>query len=281
MIGVPGVAGAHLRRARAGGHLGLDDLPGLVRALDLLRGARGRSGAAVARAARGVRSTEIEAARDRRHRACMTGLATIAVVGLGMARTPGIAARIFGAVAARGRQRRRHRAGLVGAEHLVRRRRRRGARALQARAQRLPARQGPRRQGRTPARESTDIILLGFGQSAASSQPAQARRRATARAPVRIVGLIDQAGWVFDAHGLSQRRLGSLMLHKQRGGALGDVRGGESGAPQREAVDAMGAHSLMRPVLIDVASGDTAPALVARARARHGSRAREQEAARG
>ena len=110
--------------------------------------------------------------------------------------------------------------------------------------------------------QGTDIILLGFGRvgrELVSQITALAR---DGRAPVRIVGLIDKAGWVFDARGLSQRRLGSLMLHKQTGGALGDVRGGEWGTA-REAVDAMGAHSLMRPVLVDVASGDTGPALVA------------------
>jgi len=191
----------------------------------------------------------------------LTGLATIAVVGSGMVHTPGIAARIFNAVA--------------GAEANV-------VAIAQGASERIisfvvdggqvPAalravhsafhlhKVGGGKVGRRA--QGTDIILLGVGRVGRELINQITALAKEGRAPVRIVGLIDKGGWVFDARGLSQRRLGSLMLHKQQGGALGDVRGGEWGTA-REAVDAMGAHSLMRPVLIDVASGETGPALVA------------------
>jgi aspartokinase/homoserine dehydrogenase 1 len=191
----------------------------------------------------------------------MTGLATIAVVGSGMVHTPGIAARIFNAVA--------------GAEANV-------VAIAQGSSERIisfvvdggqvPAalravhsafhlhKVGGGKVGRRA--QGTDIILLGFGRVGRELVNQVTALARDGRAQVRIVGLIDKAGWVFDARGLSQRRLSALMLHKQKGGALGDVRGGEWGTA-REAVDAMGAHSLMRPVLIDVASGDTGPALIA------------------
>ena len=73
------------------------------------------------------------------------GLATVAVVGLGMAGHRGIAARVFAALADGGHQHRRHRARFVGAQHLVRRRRQgRGAGAARG-ARGVPARQDRRR----------------------------------------------------------------------------------------------------------------------------------------
>ncbi|HEV7991503.1 MAG TPA: aspartate kinase [Gemmatimonadaceae bacterium] len=191
----------------------------------------------------------------------MTGLATIAVVGSGMVHTPGIASRIFGAVA--------------GAEANV-------VAIAQGASERIvsfvvdggqaPAalravhsafhlhKVGGGKVGRRA--RGTDIILLGFGRVGRELVSQVSALARDGRAPVRVVGLIDKASYVFDARGLSQRRLASLSLHKQKGGTLGDVRGGEWG-DAREAVDYMGGHSLMRPVLVDVASGDTAPALLA------------------
>ena len=106
-------------------------------------------------------------------------MAVIAVVGDGMAGTPGIAARVFSALATGRHQRRRDRAGIVGAQHLVRRRRRRrrrsGALASTRRSScRKSAAAAPR------ATPRTDVVLLGFGRvgRALADQIAAAERRA-------------------------------------------------------------------------------------------------------
>ncbi|HEX7980794.1 MAG TPA: aspartate kinase, partial [Gemmatimonadaceae bacterium] len=191
----------------------------------------------------------------------LTGLATIAVVGSGMVHTPGIAARIFGAVAqaeanvvaiAQGASERIISFVVDGGQAPA------ALRAVHAAFHLHKV--GGGKVGRRA--QGTDIILLGVGRVGRELINQITALAKDGRAPVRIVGLIDKASYVFDARGLSQRRLGSIMLHKQKGGSLGELRGGEWGTA-REAVDAMGAHSLIRPVLIDVASGDTGPALVA------------------
>ena len=191
----------------------------------------------------------------------MAGLSTIAVVGSGMVRTPGISARIFGAVAgadvnvvaiAQGASERIVSFVVDGAKVPA------ALRAVHS-AFHLHKVGGGKVGRRT---RGTDIILLGFGRVGRELVSQVSALARDGRAPVRIVGLIDKSSWVFDARGISQRRLASLALHKLSGGTLGDVRGGEFGTA-REAVDRMGAHSLMRPVLIDVASGDTGPALLA------------------
>ena len=91
-----------------------------------------------------------------------SGLATVAVVGLGMAGTPGIAARVFSALAARRHQHRRDRAGLVGAQHLGRGR---GARRGRGAAPHPRARSSsPIGGGAVTRPEQADVVLLGFGQ---------------------------------------------------------------------------------------------------------------------
>jgi homoserine dehydrogenase len=115
--------------------------------------------------------------------------------------------------------------------------------------------------GRAARREEhTDVIVLGMGRVARElvRQYAELSRRG---APLRIVGLIDQRGFVFQPRGLTARRLAALVLSKQRGESLEHATGGRV-AGARDAVDFMASHALSRPVLVDVASGDTAPALL-------------------
>jgi aspartokinase/homoserine dehydrogenase 1 len=189
-----------------------------------------------------------------------SGLTTVAVVGSGMARTPGIAARIFGAVArtgvnvvaiAQGASERNVSFVVDESDAPA------ATRAVHA-AFRLDKVGGGRAARRA---ESTDIILLGMGRVARElvSQFGELARRGT---PLRIVGVIDHRGYVFHSRGLGARRLASLVLAKRRGGSLDQAPGGRL-ATAREAVDFMASHALSRPVLVDVASGDTAPALLA------------------
>ncbi len=187
-------------------------------------------------------------------------LTTVAVVGSGMARTPGIAARIFSAVAqagvnvvaiAQGASERNVSFVVDDREAPA------AVRAVHA-AFRLDKVGGGRAARRD---EHTDVILLGMGRVAWElvRQLADAVRRG---APLRIVGVIDQRGFVFHPRGLSSRRLAALVLSKRRGESLDQAPGGRA-APARDAVDFMASHALSRPVLVDVASGDTALALLA------------------
>jgi aspartokinase/homoserine dehydrogenase 1 len=189
-----------------------------------------------------------------------SGLTTVAVVGSGMARTPGIAARIFGAVAragvnvvaiAQGASERNVSFVVDESEAPA------AVRAVHA-AFRLDKVGGGRAARRA---ESTDIILLGMGRVACElvSQFGELTRRGT---PLRLVGMIDHHGFVFHPRGLTARQLAALVLRKRRGESLEHVPGGRAGTA-RDAVDFMASHALSRPVLVDVASGDTAPALLA------------------
>ena len=188
-----------------------------------------------------------------------SGLTTMAVVGSGMARTPGIAARIFGAVAhagvsviaiAQGSSERNISFVVDETEAAA------AARAVHS-AFRLDKVGGGRASRRA---EATDIILLGLGRVAqefVTQFAALAPRQAKA---MRIVGIIDRSGYVFHPRGMTSRQLSALVVRKQRGGALEDAPGGRA-ASALSAVNFMASHALTRAVLVDVASGDTAPAL--------------------
>ena len=188
-----------------------------------------------------------------------TGLSTVAVVGAGMARTPGIAARIFDAVAkaavnvvaiAQGASER-------NVSFVVEEREASAAIRAVHDAFRLGKVGGGRASHRT---EPTDVILLGMGRVGCElvGQCSAVARRGVA---LRIVGMIDQSGFVFHPRGLAGRSLEALMLGKRHRKSLVDLTGGRPAAA-RDAVDFMASHALSRPVLVDVASGDTAPALL-------------------
>ena len=188
-----------------------------------------------------------------------SGLTTVAVVGSGMARTPGIAARIFGAVAhagvnviaiAQGSSERNVSFVVDETEAAA------AVRAVHS-AFRLDKVGGGKATRRA---EPTDIILLGMGrvaQELVTQFTALAPRKGKS---MRIVGIIDRSGYVFHPRGMTSRQLAALVLRKQRGGALENASGGRT-ASALEAVNFMASHALTRPVLVDVASGDTAPAL--------------------
>lgn len=188
-----------------------------------------------------------------------SGLTTIAVVGSGMAHTPGIAARIFGAVAdagvnvvaiAQGASERNVSFVVDENESAA------AVRAVHS-AFRLDKVGGGRATRRA---EPMDIILLGMGRVAQElvTQFAEVARH-KGRA-MRIVGLIDRTGYIFQSRGLTSRQLGAAVLLKQQGGSLENAPLGKAGTAL-DAVNFMAAHALVRPVLVDVASGDTAPAL--------------------
>jgi aspartokinase/homoserine dehydrogenase 1 len=185
------------------------------------------------------------------------GLSVIAVVGDGMAGTPGIAARVFTALATSGvnvvaiaqGSSERNISFVVTAEDAAE-----AARKVHGAFQ-LSKIGG----GRPPARPSTDVVLLGFGRvgRALADVVAQTPRGH----PVRIVGLLDRSGYVFDARGLSPVRLRTLAQAKDAGGMLARIGG--TAATAADALAFMSSHAVSRPVLVDVTSDETTATLAA------------------
>jgi len=191
-------------------------------------------------------------------------VATVAVVGSGMAGTPGISARLFGALAEAGVNVIAIAQGsselnisvVVAAEDAP------AAQRAAHDAFRLDRIGG----GRAAAPAHADVVLLGFGR-VGRELAAQIARQPEPTEPVRVVAVLDRTGFVFDPEGISPRRLTRLAAHKAKGGALADAPKGARAAPA-EALERVAAHALSRPILVDVTAGDTS-ALLASA-ARHG-----------
>lgn len=187
------------------------------------------------------------------------GLTTVAVVGSGMARTPGIAARIFNAVAhanvniiaiAQGASE-RNVSFVVDAKEA----------AAAVRAVHGTFRLDKVGGGRAIRRaEPVDIVLLGLGRVAQELVTQFTTLGARNANVMRIVGIIDRSGYVFQPRGITSRQLSELVRRKQVGVELKDAPNGRSSSTV-DAVNFIATHALHRPVLVDVASGDTSPAL--------------------
>jgi bifunctional aspartokinase / homoserine dehydrogenase 1 len=182
-------------------------------------------------------------------------MSVIAVVGDGMAGTPGIAARVFTALEtsainivaiAQGSSERNISFVVSGADAAT------AARKVHSAFQ-LSKIGG----GRPPVRPSTDVVLLGFGRVGRALATLIATSPAKHR--VRIVGLLDRSGYVFDARGLPEKRLRSLAEQKDGGALLTSIGGKPAGA--LEALGFMSSHAVSRPVLVDVTSDETSPIL--------------------
>jgi aspartokinase/homoserine dehydrogenase 1 len=194
-----------------------------------------------------------------------TGAATLVVVGIGMAKTPGIAARVFSALAEAGIN---VRAIAQGSSELnlslVVDARDAGPaqRAVHAAFQ-LSKIGG----GMVGHPDRTDVVLLGFGQIGRTLAPLIAKvKQETVR--LRLVGLIDRSGFVFEPRGLSPRRLAALAAAKAKGTPLAKLPGGHAAgaagaAGATEAVAFAARHALANPVLVDVTADDTTDTLKA------------------
>ncbi|HET8622301.1 MAG TPA: aspartate kinase, partial [Gemmatimonadales bacterium] len=188
------------------------------------------------------------------------GVATIAVVGLGMAGTPGVAAGVFSALAAGG-------INVVaiaqGSSELNISVVVEGDRAAEAQRRIHAAFQLARIGGGSVARaERLDIVLLGFGQIGRMLAELLARLKQP-KLSLRVVGIIDRRGFVFDPRGLSARRLDQLARDKAAGTSLAGLPGGRAAAPA-DAIAFISHHALRRPILVDLTADDTG-ALLAQA----------------
>ncbi len=177
-------------------------------------------------------------------------MSVVAVVGEGMAGTPGISARVFAALESGGinvvaiaqGSSERNISFVVSSAQAPE-----AARRVHAAFQ-LSKIGG----GRPVTKRYTDVVLLGFGRvgRALSDQIATA-----VTGDVRIVGLLDRSGYVFDSRGLSRTRLLRLARDKDAGALLASLGGHRASAA--EALSVMSSHAVSRPVIVDVTSDET------------------------
>jgi aspartokinase/homoserine dehydrogenase 1 len=185
------------------------------------------------------------------------GMATVAVVGLGMHGTPGVAAGVFSALAGGGinvvaiaQGSSELNISVVVSANEVAEAQRRIHTAFQL--SRIAG-------GSVVQAERMELLLLGFGQigRALASLLGQVER---SNLSLRVVAVIDRSGFVFDPKGISARRLAALAGAKHKGRRLADLPDG-SPASADEAVAHIAGYALTRPVLVDLTADDTAGAL--------------------
>jgi aspartokinase/homoserine dehydrogenase 1 len=179
------------------------------------------------------------------------GVAVLAVVGFGMAGTPGIAARVFTACASGGvniiaiaqGSSERNISFVVRSEQ--------GAEATRRvhAAFQLSKIGG----GRPQEVSWTDVVFLGFGRVGRALADQIATQAGGSR--VRVVAAFDRSGYVFDPRGLSRRRLVRLAQGKDAGALLAELGGRRAAAAT--ALKEIASHAVSRPVLVDVTAEET------------------------
>jgi bifunctional aspartokinase / homoserine dehydrogenase 1 len=184
------------------------------------------------------------------------GVAVMAVVGSGMAGTPGIASRVFTALAAGGVNVIAIAQGsselnisfVVDGEQAAE-----AARRVHGAFQ-LSKIGG----GRSPEAPRTDVVLLGFGRVGRALADQLGATRGPER--TRVVATLDRTGFVFDPRGLSRSRIMRLAEGKDEGRMLADLGGKKATAA--EALAFVASHAVSRPVLVDVTAEETGDLLL-------------------
>ena len=186
-------------------------------------------------------------------------MATIAVVGLGMHGTPGIAAAVFSALAA----------GDINVVAIAQ-----GSSELNISVV-VDARQAAEAQRRIHAAfqlsriaggaviqpERMEIVLLGFGQIGRTLATLLGKVRRPALS-LKVAAVVDRSGFVFDPQGLGPRRLAALAAEKRKGRGLATTPRGHP-ATAEEAIRHIAGYALTRPVVVDLTAEDTRDALEA------------------
>ncbi len=187
------------------------------------------------------------------------GVATLAVVGLGMAGTKGVAARVFDAL-------RDARINVLAIAL--------GSSGLNISVVMLDACIGDAQRavhrafqldrvggGGVGDRTRTDLVLLGYGQIGQRVAALAAATRLP-RITLRVVGVIDSSGMLFDAKGLSARRLAALSREKRLGRPLARADGARP-LHDLDAVAFAASRALHHPILVDVTAAETTPSILA------------------
>lgn len=184
------------------------------------------------------------------------GMAMLAVVGLGMAGTPGIAARMFRALSdhgvnivaiAQGSSELNISVVIAAGDAET------AARAVHDEFQMDKIGGGGIRQT-----DRMDVVVLGFGLI--GRELVRMLPRVKTRVRPNIVALIDRSGYVFAPQGISPRQLAMLADRKADGRSLADSEGGHA-ATANEAIAHIAKHALVHPVVTDLTANETLPAL--------------------
>ena len=185
------------------------------------------------------------------------GMATVAVVGLGMHGTPGVAAGVFSALAkgginvvaiAQGSSELNISVVVAASE------------AGEAQRRIHAAFQLSRIAGGSVIRpERLEVVLLGFGHIGRALATLLTRVKRPAL-DLRVAAVIDRSGFIFEPDGIPARRLASLASEKRKGNRLAHLPKGQAASPEA-AVAHIAGYALTRPVLVDLTADDTAPAL--------------------
>ena len=190
-------------------------------------------------------------------------IAIVAVVGLGMAGHPGIAARVFDALA-------------DGAVNVIAIAQGSGEQNISVAVDEAQVSEGLRRihaafqlgklgGGQTHRRTGCDVILLGAGTIG------RAVLRLITRAPerftsVRIVAVVDRSGALIDGAGMTTRTLKAIAAAKESGQAIAALPGATAGTAS-EIIGQLTQRTLVRPIVIDCTADDTTSLLTTTAEA--------------
>ncbi len=255
MAGVPGVA-ARLFKAIANARISVTMI------------SQSSSEASICLAVPGERAIDAEQTLKREFRSDITrgdvdeivarrGVSLIAAVGLGMAQTPGVAARVFTALARRGVNVLAVAQGSSELNLTLAVDQGESADAIRA----LHAEFGLDRidTGEDVAR-GFDLILLGCGKiGRALAELLQARRAHIVERfglDARIVAVADRTGFLFRPAGISTDELAEILESKSGGAKLSARDGAVAGADSLAMVRHVLSYRLARPVLVDVTDGD-------------------------
>ena len=106
------------------------------------------------------------------------------------------------------------------------------------------------------------VVLLGVGAIGRELLRQLATNYRTSTRRIRICGLIDRSGYVFESTGLSWRRVMELRARKEAGTSLARSEGGVASSPEA-SVAALTARLPRRSILVDATAADTQPLLEA------------------
>ena len=100
----------------------------------------------------------------------------------------------------------------------------------------------------------SDVVLLGAG--AIGRELIEQILASRTGQSLRICGVVDTSGYVFDADGIPAITLGEIVAHKKAGRPLAEFDVGHASAPQR-SVEFLTSQSLTSPIFVDATAAET------------------------
>jgi cystathionine gamma-synthase len=102
---------------------------------------------------------------------------------------------------------------------------------------------------------TSDVLILGAG--AIGRELISQVLNTTAGASLRICGVVDTTGYVFDPDGIPSITLADIVAHKKSGRSLADFDVGTAATSSR-SVDFLTLQALRNPILVDATAAETA-----------------------